>query len=73
MRDVGIVENLDKSLVFVLNGAMPRARITAEAAIALSQHGTVAPVTIHNRTRVRLQHDRRQNGYGAPRKSPLDR
>jgi len=50
MRDVGIVENLDKSFVFVLNGAMPRARITAEAAIALSQHGTVAPVTIHNRT-----------------------
>ncbi len=47
---VDIVENLDKSLVFVLNGATPRARITAEAAIALSQHGTVAPATIHNRT-----------------------
>ena len=47
---VDLVENLDKSLVFVLNGATPRARITAEAAIALSQHGTVAPVTIHNRT-----------------------
>ncbi len=47
---VDIVEKLDKSLVFVLNGATPRARITAEAAIALSQHGTVAPVTIHNRT-----------------------
>ena len=47
---VDLVENLGKSLVFVLNGATPRARITAEAAIALSQHGTVAPVTIHNRT-----------------------
>ncbi len=47
---VDIVENLGKSLVFVLNGATPRARITAEAAIALSQHGTVAPVTIHHRT-----------------------
>jgi chromosome partitioning protein len=47
---VDLVENLDKSLVFVLNGATPRARITAEAAIALSQHGTVAPVTIHHRT-----------------------
>ena len=47
---VDIVENLDKSLVFVLNGATPRARITAEVAIALSQHGTVAPVTIHHRT-----------------------
>ncbi len=47
---VDIVENLDKSLVFVLNGATPRAGITAEAAIALSQHGTVAPVMIHHRT-----------------------
>ncbi|MFQ6017679.1 MAG: ArsA-related P-loop ATPase [Kiloniellaceae bacterium] len=47
---VDIVENLGKSLVFVVNGATPRARITAEAAIALSQHGTVAPVTIHQRT-----------------------
>ena len=47
---VDLVENLGKPLVFVLNGATPRARITAEAAIALSQHGTVAPVTIHHRT-----------------------
>jgi len=36
--------------VFVLNDASPRAKITFEAAIALSQHGTVAPVTIHHRT-----------------------
>ena len=41
---------LGKPLVFVLNGATQRARITAEAAIALSQAGTVAPVTIHHRT-----------------------
>ncbi len=47
---VDLVENLGKPLVFVLNAATPRARITAEAAIALSQHGTVAPVTIHHRT-----------------------
>ena len=47
---VDIVENLGKTLVFVVNGATPRASITAEAAIALSQHGTVAPVTIHHRT-----------------------
>src|SRR5690606_21003605 len=39
-----------KPLIFAINGATPRARITAEAAIALSQHGTVAPVTIHQRT-----------------------
>ena len=47
---VDLVENLGKPLVFVLNGATPRARITAEAAIALSQHGTVCPITIHHRT-----------------------
>ncbi len=47
---VDIVDKLGKSLVFVINAASPRARITGEAAIALSQHGTVAPVTIHHRT-----------------------
>ena len=47
---VDIVEQVGKPLVFVLNGAATRARITAEAAIALSQHGTVAPVTVHQRT-----------------------
>jgi hypothetical protein len=45
-----IVENRDKPFIFVINGATPRARITGEAAIALSQHGTVAPVTLHHRT-----------------------
>ena len=38
-----------KPLVFVINGATPQARITSEAAIALSQHGTVSPATVHNR------------------------
>lgn len=38
-----------KPMVFVINQATARARITAEAAIALSQHGTVAPVMIHSR------------------------
>ncbi len=47
---VDLVEYCNKPLVFVINGATPRARITAEAAIALSQHGTVAPVTLHQRT-----------------------
>lgn len=36
-------------MVFIVNGATRRARITAEAAVALSQHGTVAPVTVHQR------------------------
>ena len=46
---VNIAEARGKPLVFVVNGATPRARITGEAAIALSQHGTVAPQTIHHR------------------------
>lgn len=47
---VELAENADKPLCFVVNGATPRARLTSEAAIALSQHGRVAPVTVHNRT-----------------------
>ena len=47
---VDLVEGLRKPIVFVINGASPRARITGEAAIALSQHGTVAPTVINNRT-----------------------
>ena len=47
---VDLCERAGKPLLFVVNAATPRARITSEAAIALSQHGTVAPVTIHHRT-----------------------
>ncbi len=46
---VALAEGLGKPLVFVINGATPRARITAEAAIALSQHGAVAPAVVHQR------------------------
>jgi chromosome partitioning protein len=46
---VDIAESLEKPLVFVVNAATARARITGDAAIALSQHGTVAPVTLHHR------------------------
>ncbi len=46
---VDIAEWHGKPLVFVVNGATARARITADAAVALSQHGTVAPVTLHHR------------------------
>lgn len=46
---VDIVESRNKPLIFVVNAATPRAKITSEAAIALSQHGTVAPITIHHR------------------------
>src|SRR5262249_22540406 len=46
---VDIAERNQKPLIFVINEATARARITGEAAVALSQHGTVAPVTIHHR------------------------
>lgn len=53
LRSVGatvdIAERHGKPLVFVMNGATARARITGETAIALSQHGTVAPITLHHR------------------------
>jgi chromosome partitioning protein len=46
---VDIAGHHGKPLVFVVNAATQRARITGEAAVALSQHGTVAPVTINHR------------------------
>jgi chromosome partitioning protein len=47
---IDICDARRKPMIFVLNAATQRARITMEAAVALSQHGTVAPVTIYNRT-----------------------
>ena len=47
---IAMVEAAAKPLVFIINAANPRARITGEAAVVLSQHGTVAPVTVHQRT-----------------------
>jgi len=47
---VDLCERAGKPLIFVVNAATPKARITADAAVALSQHGTVAPITIHQRT-----------------------
>src|ERR1700759_5491393 len=46
---VDIAERHGKPVIFVINAATARARITSESAVALSQHGTVAPVTIHHR------------------------
>jgi len=47
---VELADRSDKPFMFVINSATPRARITSDAAIALSQHGTVSPTTIHQRT-----------------------
>lgn len=53
LRSIGatveLVEHLGKPLLFVLNGATPRARITGEAITVLSQHGPLAPAIIHQR------------------------
>lgn len=46
---VELVEHLGRPLVFVLNGAAPRARITNEAITILSQYGMLAPVIVHQR------------------------
>jgi chromosome partitioning protein len=46
---VDIAERHNKPLIFVINAATARARITGESAVALSQHGMVAPVIIHHR------------------------
>lgn len=46
---VDLIDGLGKPIVFVVNSASQRARITGEAAVALSQHGTVAPSIIHHR------------------------
>jgi chromosome partitioning protein len=47
---VDLCDRAGKPLIFVVNAATPKAKITYEAAVALSQHGTVAPVTPHHRT-----------------------
>lgn len=47
---VDLCERAGKPLLFVVNAATPNAKITTEAAIALSHHGTVAPITLHHRT-----------------------
>jgi chromosome partitioning protein len=46
---VDLIEAEAKRMLFVINGATARARLTGAAAIELSQHGTVAPVTLHHR------------------------
>ncbi|UTW58959.1 ParA family protein [Kordiimonas sp. SCSIO 12603] len=46
---IDLVEEAQKPMLFAINGATMRAKLTGEAAIALSQHGTVAPDILHNR------------------------
>ena len=46
---VDIAERHGKPVIFVVNAATARAHITGESAVALSQHGTVAPIILHHR------------------------
>lgn len=46
---VDLVEEAGKPMVFVVNQAVSRSRLKADAIRALSQHGTLAPVEIHHR------------------------
>jgi chromosome partitioning protein len=47
---VEMTRRAGKQFLFVVNGAAPRANITAEAVAALSEHGRVAPVILYQRT-----------------------
>lgn len=44
---VDLCERAGKPMIFVVNAATPEAQITADASLTLSQHGTVAPITVH--------------------------
>ena len=46
---VDLVEHLGKPLVFVINAALSRAKITTEAIALLSRHGPIAPVLVGQR------------------------
>jgi chromosome partitioning protein len=46
---VDMVERAQCGMVFAINGANVRAKITADAVVALSQHGTVAPTFVQHR------------------------
>lgn len=47
---VELVTRRGKPMIFIVNDATPRALLTNEAVLALSQHGTLAPVIVHHRT-----------------------
>ena len=53
LRSIGatveLVERLAKPLVFVINSATQKARITVETVSLLSQHGPLAPAIVHHR------------------------
>lgn len=46
---VDVARRARRPVVFVINRTKPRVKLTGDAAIALSQHGTVAPVMVADR------------------------
>lgn len=48
-RTMDLLDAQSTPAIFIVNGASPWANITSEAVMALSQHGTLAPVVIHQR------------------------
>lgn len=46
---VELARKVKRPLVFVINRTKPRVKLTGEAAIALSQHGTVSPAMLADR------------------------
>lgn len=46
---VAMARSFGKEAVFLMNGATVRSRISADAILALAQHGPVAPVIVHQR------------------------
>jgi chromosome partitioning protein len=47
---VSLVQQAKKPTAFALNRVKKRTRLTAEAAVALSQYGAIAPSMVHDRT-----------------------
>ncbi|WP_158745652.1 ParA family protein [Acidisphaera sp. L21] len=47
---VDLIEEAAKRMIFIVNAVKPRVKLTAETAILLSQHGTVAPIHVADRT-----------------------
>ena len=68
---VDLCDRAGKPLIFVVNAATPKAKITYEAAVALSQHGTVAPVHPSPPHRFRRLDDRRPDRDGDRSQRPL--
>ena len=70
VRTVELAERLNKPQIFVVNGASAHARITVDMAIALSQHGTLAPSIIHQRADFASSMIDGRTVMEVPRKSP---